>query len=391
VEVRVGIPLTGGKLVAAAREAGYPVLFSANAFFVAHGKGSPMEGDFRKFKEIDPQQFEGLDAALDSAGYVAAAKYGDYRWTPEQYLDLAAAFPWRWYASIDWCVEPGVAGDRPMRILRMAATANMVGRLNRLADIRGMPRPMPVIQGWTAAEYLECAGWMPLLEWPDLVGVGSVCRRNLSGPDGIFAILDALDARLPRNVRFHMFGVKSAALAKLAGHPRIASSDSMAWDFGARCDRRTGRDMAYRIERMHEWAEKQGEIVRAATERAAREAVAPPPPQQTMLFPPDEFPVNNDDQSLALEALAMTWADLLASSNTEYIDAVFGARRDAYPLLAQIHQLGILEATDLMDDYFDGFRNNLIAVSQLKKPNLAVLIESRLAQADEASAQRMTG
>lgn len=32
VQVRVGVRLTGGQLVAAARERGYSVLFSANAF-----------------------------------------------------------------------------------------------------------------------------------------------------------------------------------------------------------------------------------------------------------------------------------------------------------------------------------------------------------------------
>lgn len=39
MKVRVGIPLTGGRLVAAAREQGYAVLFSANAFARTYPKG----------------------------------------------------------------------------------------------------------------------------------------------------------------------------------------------------------------------------------------------------------------------------------------------------------------------------------------------------------------
>lgn len=74
IKVRVGIPLTGGKLVSAAREANYPVLFSANAFFTGYGKTHPRVGEFQKFKQIDLEQFAGLDAALDSAGFVAMRK-----------------------------------------------------------------------------------------------------------------------------------------------------------------------------------------------------------------------------------------------------------------------------------------------------------------------------
>lgn len=43
--------------------------------------------------------------------------------------------------------------------------------------------------------------------WPALVGIGSVCRRNVSGRDGIASIVDALDTAPPKHVRFHLFGV----------------------------------------------------------------------------------------------------------------------------------------------------------------------------------------
>lgn len=365
MKVRVGIPLTGGKLVAAAREANYPVLFSANAFFVGHPKGHPREGEFKKFKEIDFQQFEGLDAALDSAGFVAMSKYGSYRWSMEDYMDLAQAHPWTWFASMDMCCESEVADDRPLRLLRMAATANNCARLNRIADEREMQRPMPVLQGWTAQEYLECINWMPFAEWPDLVGVGSVCRRQLTGPDGLFEIIDAIDAVLPPHVKLHLFGVKSTALNKLADHPRIASTDSMAWDFGARMERRTGRDMDFRVGHMKKWADGQQKILDDTLAAVELRSVGQQPSQlglgdaQRYLFPADEFPITDTVHSMALEALTLTYCDLVLSSNLEYEDAVQMTRYDAVVFQAKIALYGVADAARETADEFEGFGDHL--------------------------------
>jgi len=168
-------------------------------------EGHEREGYFRGFGKPDAAQFAGLDAALDSAGFVAAVRYGDYRWTVEDYFDLVQSHPWAWYSSLDFCCEPEVAGDRPLRLLRMAATAAMLGRCQREARDRGLPPPMPVLQGWTPDEYLQCSSWLPLTSWPRLVGIGSVCRRDVHGKHGIAAILAALDGVLPRHVKVHLF------------------------------------------------------------------------------------------------------------------------------------------------------------------------------------------
>ncbi|PLX77030.1 MAG: hypothetical protein C0607_02810 [Azoarcus sp.] len=106
---------------------------------------------------------------------------------------------------------------------------------------------MPVLQGWTPAEYVTCAEWLPLFDWPELIGIGSVCRRQVHGGAGILAILEAVDAILPKHVRVHLFGVKSTVFDLIAHHPRVASVDSMAWDVQARAERRTGRNMDFRI------------------------------------------------------------------------------------------------------------------------------------------------
>jgi hypothetical protein len=320
IDVRIGLPLRGGRLVAAAKERNQPVLFSANAFARTYPRGHLREGDFRCFAKPDLAQFAGLDAALDSAGFVAAVCYGDFRWTVPQYVELAAAYPWRWWASMDYCCEPQIAHDRPLRLLRIAATAGKLAQCAHEAKCRGIAPPMPILQGWTANEYLQCVEWLPLWEWPDLVGVGSMCRRHVQGANGIVDIVEALDKVLPSHVRFHLFGIKSEALQLLAHHPRVAAVDSMAWDMRARAQRRTGRDMRFRIECMDRWLEQQSHHLRAGSRGAG---------VQRSLLDPTEVGAITKVEGLVVEAVALQWAELLVGNEWTYLSAVHHCRRDA--------------------------------------------------------------
>lgn len=336
IQVRVGLPLPGGQLLRAARDRGYPVLFSANAFARTYPKGHEREGFFDRFRMPDAEQLAGIDASLDSAGYVAAVRYGDYRWSVEEYIELVGAHPWVWWASMDMCCESEVACDRPTRLLRMAATAYLLGQCRAAAAERGLPAPMPVLQGWTPDDYGRSASWLPLTEWPTLVGIGSVCRRQVHGPDGILAILDALEDVLPSHTSVHLFGVKSTVLEQLAEHPRVASVDSMAWDLQARVERRTGRDMAFRIGHMEAWAEKQRRIVEREQRGAGRRRV--------LLSPEIHGPLSSRED-LALEALALQYADLILSGDVDYRDAVFHAARDGVALVAMLRSDGYCDAS----------------------------------------------
>lgn len=219
--MRLGIPASFPRFSAAARALDAPMLVSANAFA---RRGA------LKFHRVDP--FDGADVALDSAGFVAMMRYGGYPWSVAAYVRLAAARPWAWWASRDYCCEPQIAGNAEEVSRRIALTVASLSECREAADLAGIAAPMPVLQGWHPADYLRCAEAMGSL--PALVGVGSVCRRSLAGSDGLLSVLGALDAALPRHVRLHLFGVKGSAIAALAGHPRIASVDSMAWDFAAR-------------------------------------------------------------------------------------------------------------------------------------------------------------
>jgi len=192
--LRVGIPQPGGKILAAARQSGYPVLFSANAFMVRDKDGY---GDVVRVRKPDPAQFAGLDAALDSAGFVAMSHYRGFPWSVDQYLDLVASWPWSWWSSMDLCVEPELAHDRVELYFRLAETCRLLGECRQRARDRGIPDPMPILQGRHPQDYLWMLERLPLLELPPLIGVGSMCRRHVHGPDGLIAVVQALDRELP--------------------------------------------------------------------------------------------------------------------------------------------------------------------------------------------------
>lgn len=83
--VRAGLPLTDGTLVEYAKARGLPVLMSANAFAKRAPRDHPEGRRFEGFKQ-NLSALDGMDIALDSAGYVATRLYGDYEWTAEAYL-----------------------------------------------------------------------------------------------------------------------------------------------------------------------------------------------------------------------------------------------------------------------------------------------------------------
>ncbi len=250
--IRVGIPASFQRFSAVARGMGAPILVSANAFWKRGRFGLP-----------SPAIFGGADVALDSAGFVAMFRYWGYRWTLGDYVDLAARVRPTWWAAPDYCCEPEVARDRAEVIERVKRTAFKLDWCRQVEADRGVAPPMPVLQGWFPDDYLACADLIP--ELPELVGIGSVCRRPLSGPAGVVRVVTRLDERLPRHVKFHLFGVKGTAIAALAGHPRIHSVDSAAWDFAARRERvANGQDSCtidYRAGYLRQWyAEQRGAL-----------------------------------------------------------------------------------------------------------------------------------
>lgn len=213
--VRVGLPTTSPVFADRCRWLKAPVMISANAL--------RRRGRFRP-----PRNLELLDVALDSAGFVAMLRYGGFPWSISDYVALAGSFEWAWWASMDYCCEPEVAADRDEVRRRQDETFRLLGECRTEADRQGVQPPMPVLQGWTPDDYERAVEQLGPV---GLVGVGSMCRRHVSG---VLPIIDRLDRCLPRDVTLHLFGVKGPAMTALRGHHRIVSVDSMAWDMACR-------------------------------------------------------------------------------------------------------------------------------------------------------------
>jgi hypothetical protein len=244
IEAFCGIPTASLHFLNVARREGSPLLMSANAFW--------RNGRFRGYEILWDIE---VPFALDSSGFVAMRRYGGYRWSIFDYVELATTLRPLWWAAMDYCCEPEISSNQQQvtqrvenTIYSLAKTIATVAAWNR--ELPGWPAtpPIPVIQGWKPSDYRYCIAKMqdclfgdPAYAeamghdgWPSLVGVGSVCRRQLSGESGLMRVIDTLEGNLPANVHFHLFGVKSTALSKLKDRPRISSVDSMAWNSGAR-------------------------------------------------------------------------------------------------------------------------------------------------------------
>jgi hypothetical protein len=132
-------------------------------------------------------------------------------------------------APQDWMCEPAMLArtGRSVPEHQERTVANYL-ELRHIAP--GLPF-IPVIQGWTLADYLRCAelyqqAGIDLASLPRC-GLGSVCRRQSTAE--IASIVAVLASG---GLRLHGFGVKTSGLDRY-GH-LLASADSMAWSYAAR-------------------------------------------------------------------------------------------------------------------------------------------------------------
>jgi hypothetical protein len=304
--IRLGLPYLpsehGHPFLAAARDLDAKILISVGSLY------RPDRGWLRA-----PVTAWTTSPALDSAGFTAMVKFGGYRWTVEEYVEKIVTnfarddmrddgldrcvmpHPWAWWSPMDYCCEEDIAPNRAEVEHRIGMTVDSyVETLEALQSWRDegentTPDPLPILQGRTPADYVRCARALesaidahnpcicPTLSpadieaianderadcpatWhrdtsglPELVGVGSVCTREATGPEGVLGVLDALDRELPKHVKCHLFGVKGDLLE----HPafasylhRVASVDSSAWDDASRhaaqaTRKKTGQDFS---------------------------------------------------------------------------------------------------------------------------------------------------
>lgn len=356
--IRVGMPLPSGELLQYGVASGLPMLMSANAFARVNARREFVGFNLAAARAI-PQH---VDCALDSAGFVAASHFGDYRWSVDAYLDLAASRDWAFYSSMDYCVEPQVAPDAATRRLRVDATIARYFQCAHRAAQRGMQAPLPVIQGYFASEYAYCAEALAIGKDTRMVGIGSVCRRHLHGPDGLIAIMDALDRVLPPDTVCHLFGAKGSALPALqqAGLAhRVGSTDSMAYDMACRRAMPVGRTQLMRARAMVDWHARE---TRQLAERATRAAVLPCVASER----------RRDVMEVATEAVGAALGELHGSNDVEYLKASHLAAHDVYVVTALLRTQGVeaFEQEEPEDDYglgvvYQGVREALVEAGYL--------------------------
>ena len=171
--------------------------------------------------------------ALDSGGFTELSKHGRWSISPGQYIAETDRFveeigQLAWCAPQDWMCEPSMLAKTGLTV----ADHQMLTIENWLDLETERPgRFIPVLQGWTLADYLTHAEQYASIG-VDLtsfatVGVGSVCRRGQD--DEIVRILGRLS---DDGIRCHGFGVRGSAFKRL--RHRLASADSMAWSYNAR-------------------------------------------------------------------------------------------------------------------------------------------------------------
>lgn len=173
--------------------------------------------------------------ALDSGGFTELSMFGEWTVEPKAYAAEVREAGQRfgnldWAAPQDWMCEPPI----------LVKTGRTVAEHQRLTvenflELRSIAPDLPIIpvlQGWTPGDYLDCialyarAG-VSLLE--STVGVGTVCRRQ--GTDDAVSIIGAISSAVP-GIRLHGFGFKAQGI-QLASKT-MASADSLAWSFNAR-------------------------------------------------------------------------------------------------------------------------------------------------------------
>lgn len=174
--------------------------------------------------------------ALDSGAFSQLLTVGKWpRDAAQRYVERIH----RYCATIgapDW-IAPQDLMCEPFMIERtgLSVRDHQKQTVNNFCELRALDKSLPfipVLQGYTLADYLWCIAFYAhagvQLEQEKTVGLGSVCRRQ--GTKEITTIVTRLARLFPD--KLHGFGVKITGLREYGD--LLQSADSMAWSFDAR-------------------------------------------------------------------------------------------------------------------------------------------------------------
>lgn len=168
---------------------------------------------------------------LDSGGFNAARKWGQYPWSVDAYATLAQRYadgpcPLAWVAVMDYACEHGV--DREQLATNQQRIAATVDNARRCREQAPTLPWLPVIQGWTLDEYAQSIDLYTQAGFPlAYAGLGTMCGRPVREA---CAILRALAEHYPHQ-RYHVFGMHLGVLDDHDAAAVVESWDSYAWDW----------------------------------------------------------------------------------------------------------------------------------------------------------------
>lgn len=172
--------------------------------------------------------------ALDSGGFTELTMHGRWVLSPARYVALVRQFRdeiggMHWAAPQDWMCEPQITEKTGLTV-----GEHQQRTVENLLELRARAPELPIVpvlQGYTEADYLRCVelydrAGVDLLAEP-IVGLGTICRRQaMDEAEEIVRRLAGL------GIRLHAFGAKTLGLRRFAD--ALVSSDSLAWSFHAR-------------------------------------------------------------------------------------------------------------------------------------------------------------
>lgn len=177
------------------------------------------------------------DWALDSGGFTELAMHGRWVTTPTAYVSAVRRYRdeigrLAWAAPQDWMAEPEM-----LRRTGLTMTEHQRRTVDSVLELRALAPELPwvpVLQGYSAADYLRCADLYAAagidVTVEPVVGIGSVCRRDRTlEASAIVATVAS------HGIRLHGFGLKATTAGRV-GH-LLTSADSMSWSFQARRQR----------------------------------------------------------------------------------------------------------------------------------------------------------
>lgn len=187
---------------------------------------------------------------IDSGGYSMMHGMGEYDTTPREYVEYVAAIETgrdgavqsnpgvdtdavdvERYALRDWPCEPDILRKygRTVEEHQQRTVRDHIRTLEAADDVGVNADPVAVLQGWDVRDYLRHIDmYRDHGLVTDRVGVGSVCRRNVTSQ--LRAIIQQIRDALPPRVSIHGFGIKRQVLEDGETVAVLGSADSGAWD-----------------------------------------------------------------------------------------------------------------------------------------------------------------